>query len=382
MNVIVIGKNHNNTLGLIWSLHEGGHKVILLLYEEKFNYVSKSRFVDKFFLIKKEDNVINLLKVVSSSCVSKPVVLASNDDDAFLLNAHSDELLPYCFFEGGVQEGGVNRYRNKDEGEKLAKQCGLTIPQTSLIFSQSELFNLPMEYPLFIKANNSIHGGKLAMCKCDSLDEAECFVRGIPKEYFPLQVQKFIDKDFELMLLGCSLFGGKNVVIPVANKKIRQYPQNTGGGAWSQSLEVGKNNDLVQLSDKVAMYLRQIEYTGNFSAEFLYSGGKYYFLEINLRNDGTSWLSTCSGYNLPDMVCRSFGDPKFVLSSNTFHQMYYMNVVWNFCCMIKGDIGVIEWLKQFGKKTCYSHYNKHDMVPFFTFLFYYVISTLKRKIHL
>ena len=50
MNTIVLGDNHNNTLGLIWSLYEGGHKVTLFLYNEKNNYLSKSTYVDKTYL--------------------------------------------------------------------------------------------------------------------------------------------------------------------------------------------------------------------------------------------------------------------------------------------------------------------------------------------
>ena len=35
MNTIVLGTNHYNTLGLLWSLGEAGHKITLLIYESK-----------------------------------------------------------------------------------------------------------------------------------------------------------------------------------------------------------------------------------------------------------------------------------------------------------------------------------------------------------
>ena len=230
MNAIVLGNNHNNTLGLVWSLHEGGHRVILLLYDDKYNYVNKSKYIDRTYLIKEGDDIIGLLKKVSSTLDSKPVVLVAGDDDATILNDHYAELSSNCYFEGGHPDGSINQYRDKDKGEELAKKCGFDIPQTVVISNPDELASVPMSYPLFIKGNNSVHGGKAAMKKCDTQQEAEVFVNGLPQDYFPLQVQEFIEKEYELMLLGCSLYGGKKIICPVANKKIRQYPKNTGGG--------------------------------------------------------------------------------------------------------------------------------------------------------
>lgn len=381
MNTIVFGANHNNTLGLVWSLHKGGHKVILVLYDDQNNYVGKSRFAEKVYYIKPEDNVIALLKQISSNIESKPVVFVSGDDEATMLNEHYAELSQYCFFEGGKPDGSINKYRDKDEGELLASKCGFTLPQTTVISKPEEIADVPIKYPLFIKANNSVHGGKSAMRKCDTPEEAESFVKSLPLVYYPLQVQEFIKKEYELMLLGCSLYRGKRVICPVANKKIRQYPQNTGGGSWSLSIEVAANEELRQLANKVATYLCEIEYTGNFSAEFLYSGGKFYFLEINLRNDGTSWLSTCSGYNLPDMVARSFVDANVTTEGCVFCHRHYMNIMWDLHYLRDGSVRLVQWLKQLNKDTCYSHYYKHDRKPFFTFITGQIYSVIRKKIN-
>lgn len=368
MNVIIVGINHNNTLGLIWSLGEAGHLITLVLHKSKYNYANKSKYVKSTYLINDDSEIIDLLKKLAIGTKDKPVVFVSTDEDATLLNEHYLELSEYCYFEGGRPDGSINLYRDKDEGECLAKKCGFTIPQTVVIKSPVELTNVALRHPLFIKANNSVHGGKSAMKKCDTYEEAESFVNSLPQDYFPLQVQEFIEKEYELMLLGCSLYGGKRVICPIANKKIRQYPKNTGGGAWSLSTEVAASEELRLLAEKVANYLKEIEYTGNFSAEFLYSGGKYYFLEINLRNDGTSWLSTCSGYNLPDMVTRSFFEDNVNADDCVFHQRHYMNILWDMAYAFHGGIGFFKWLSQISTNTCYSHYNKKDIKVFLTYI--------------
>jgi len=375
MNTIVLGTNHNNTLGLVWSLGMAGHIVYLLLYDNSTNFVCKSRYISKTIVIRRNSNVIELLKNVASELGEKPVVFVSNDVDATLLNDHYQELIDCCYFEGGRCDGSINQYRNKDTGNQLALKCGFILPKTLVVNSSQELDFSSFQYPILVKANNSVHGGKAAMKKCDTQQDSEWFINSLPEEYFPIQVQEFIEKDYEIMLLGCSLYGGNRVFCPVANKKIRQYPKYVGLGSWSESVEVAGNSELEQLAQYVSQYMREIEYTGNFSAEFLYSKGKYYFLEVNLRNDGTSWLSTCSGFNLPDMVCRSFVDNDVSDKGCSFRKMNYMNILEDIQFVRDKSVKLGQWLKQFNRHTCYSHYNKQDKIPFW----YYVISILLHK---
>lgn len=378
MNTIVLGTNHNNTLGIVWSLGEAKHTITLLLYDDGNNYVSKSKYVVKTILIHKNEDVIELLKLVSSEMEEKPVVLVSNDSDATLLNEHYEDLRRYCFIEGGGSNGSVNKYRDKDIGNLLAKKCGLSLPEYLVVGSKKEINYDRLNYPVFVKVNNSIHGGKCATKKCDSRDVAEHFISNLPKEYFPIQIQEFINKDYEIMLLGCSLYCGKDVFCPVANKKIRQYPKNVGLGTWSESIEVSRDEELKELAKKIAYYVGEIGYTGNFSAEFLYRAGKYYFLEVNLRNDGTSYLSTASGYNLPDMVCRSFVEDKISIEAYKFRKKNYLYLFSDFHYVLDKSVGLIEWFKQFNENTCYSHYNKHDKKPFWFYL-KSIIKQMKKR---
>lgn len=376
MNAIVIGGNRYNAMGLVWSLGEAGHSVTLLLYDEgENNYVNKSKYVKRTILIDRDGDVISELKKIIAEMDSKPVVFADSDHKSHLLNEHFAELSEICYLEGGRSDGSINLYRNKDEEEKLAVKCGFAVPETVVITKPEELSDIKIPYPLFIKANNSIYGNKNATKKCDSKQEAETFVNGMPQAYFPLQIQEFVEKEYELALLGCSLYRGKKVICPVASKKIRQFPKGIGATCWSLSLEMSGSEELRQLGEKTALYLQELEYTGNFSIELLYAKGKFYFLEINLRNDAISWLSTCSGYNLPDMVCRSFVDENVSADNCAFSQKHYMYVLLDLNYVKDGSVKLLQWLKQFKRDTCYSLYNKNDKRPCFKCLF----SILKRK---
>lgn len=382
MDTIVLGINHYNTLGLIWSLGVAGHNVTLLLYAGPNAFVNTSRFLKKVVLIHEGDDVIEIIKQTASDFPEKPVVLVSSDADAALLNDHFLELSKYCFFEGGQSDGSINKYRDKDAGNRLAIKCGLTVPDNIVVSSAQEFSPEKIQYPIIVKANNSINGGKTVMKKCCSKEEAGRFVASIRKEFFPIQVQRFVDKEYEIMLLGCSLYGGRTVLCPVANKKIRHFPSPMGIGSYSESIEVRQYNDLLQLASKVSLYLQDIEYTGNFSAEFLYSKGEYFFLEINLRNDGTSWLSTCSGYNLPDMVCRSFVDMNVDDFKCEFHNKYYMNILYDFNHVRQGKVSLWRWLQQFAGNTCYSNFYNKDWHPFCVYIKHFIKEYLKKKAHI
>ena len=158
------------------------------------------------------------------------------------------------------------------------------------------------------------------------------------------------------------------MICPVANKKIRHYPVPMGLGSYSESIDVRQSDDLKLLANKVELYMRRIEYTGNFSAEFLFYKGKYYFMEVNLRNDGTSWLSTCSGFNLPDFVCRSFEEIDVCADNNVFKKKYFMNIMADLHHLRNGSVKLVDWIKQFNGQTCYSHFNKNDRRPFVRYL--------------
>ena len=377
MYTIVLGSNHSNTLGLVWSLGEAGHKVILLLHECKYAYVNKSKYIYRTVIIHEGDSVIDSIKRIALCIEEKPVVLVSSDYDASLLNDHHKDLSDYCFFECGRPDGNLNLFRDKDIGNRLAMQCGLDLPKSCLVNSAGDFSIASFQYPILIKANNSIHGGKRTMRKCDSSLEAQHFINGLTEDFFPILVQEFIDKDFEIMLLGCSLNGGERVVCPVANKKIRHFPSPTGPGSYSESVEVQQNEVLKTLAAKVALYIQDIGYTGNFSAEFLFCKGIYYFLEINLRNDGTSWLSTCSGFNLPDFVCRSLVGENVSEDGTLFHKMFFMNILADFNNVRERKISLFKWLMQFKHNTCYSHYNPKDLIPFLFYLKSVAIESIK-----
>lgn len=371
MITIIVGENHNNTLGLVRSLGEVGHEVYLLLCRDTFNYVAKSKYVKKTFYVNNELSIPEQIKMICNSFQSRPVVFCSSDEYASLLNSCYDELSQYCYLEGGKD---INLYRNKDKGNDMASFCGFCLPRTWMFYTKRDNVD-NIAFPVIVKANNSIHGGKKDLQVVDCIDKLNEVINGIDDSFFPIQVQEYIIKDYELMILGCSIAQGSNILATVAQRKIRFFPNEYNAGSFSKSIKIDDDPSLVDLRMKLSNYMNQIHYTGLFSAEFVFSQGKYFFLEVNLRNDGTSYLSTCCGCNLPDILCKYFNGEKVITIGDYKPGLYMVNVS-DFGNVLKKKISFYTWLKDFKRSTCYSHYNKHDIKPYIA----YLISFFNKKL--
>lgn len=373
MNVIILGDNHNNTLSLLRSLGEEGHYIVLLLHKIKHNYANKSKYVKTCRLIEEGDDIIQII-IDSAKCLNdKPALFTCDDHDASFIEDHRGELSEFCYCEGGSGDKNINCYRNKDVSNTLAEELGFVIPKNVVLDREDEAAIEELKYPVMLKANNSIHGGKEVQEICYDSQTLSASLKKIPPESYPVQVQEFIEKEFEIMLQGCSCNGGKEVICEVANRRIRVYPFTYGACSYGKGIEIDCDDKLKDLRAKVVAFLRRIEYSGQFSAEFLYYKDTYYFLEVNLRNDGTAYLSTKCGYNLSHLYCQSLKrDSDTNIHNKRFVPSFYMNSVGDLHYVIKRKISFFSWIKDFVRTGCHSHYNPKDKRVYF----YYIIDVV------
>ena len=367
MNIIIYGTNHNNTLGLVRSCGEKGHRVTLLLKKGKIDYVDKSRYIKKCIYLTPNTDVIATIKEVASLSAEKPILFSAGDAEATLVDAHIEELRPHVILEGGLENNAINKYRDKEKSNKLAQQIGFNLPKTWIVEDSQQL---PKEkiFPIIVKANNSTQGGKAIQRICHNQIELSEQLNNIPSNNYPIQIQEFIDKEFEIMLQGCAMNHGERIFCRVANRKVRFYPHVYSAGSYSYSINIEDDKGLMELREKVSIYLKEIHYQGLFSAEFLFSKGKYYFLEVNLRNDGTAYLSTACGCNLANAFCNFIAANRIGIAN--YRPCTYMDARADFHHVRNGKVKFWTWLGQFLTAGCYSHFNWRDLRPFF----YYILK--------
>lgn len=378
MNIVLLAENHHNTLGLIWSAGTAGHVVYLVMKKVQVNYVNKSKYVKKVIYIDSDEEALQVVKELCNH-IEKPLLVASSEESAALIDAHYEELQCYCYTEGGGKNFAIQRYRTKSEANILAEAVGFKIPRSWNV-DYDLRHNLPADltYPIIVKSDNSGEGWKNALKPCYNETELQMHLQSLSESLFPLQLQQFIEKEYEMLFLGCALDGGKMVYAPVGHRKIRHYPTVYGIGSYSESFFTDEDVKVKNLVNKAQCFMQKINYTGLFSVEFVYSKGQYYYLETNLRNDGTSILSTMCGYNLLDMLCKYFTSESIELSKVQYVPRHYMHFVCDSHHIFRGNVSVCTWLKQLCGAGVYPYFYFRDMKPTIYYFFDLIYHKFER----
>lgn len=371
--VIVIGGNHHNTLGLIRSTGERGLSVYVFLVgcdDISTCNLRFSKYIKKLYQLRYDEEIIDLLKKHFWNNAVKPVILCASDSSVCLLNEHYNELTDkFCFFNAGVQ-GRISFFMNKMNMFPLAETCGLNIIKTWNL-TKGDTIPIDMIYPCFCKANNSAIDGKNGIGVC--YDE-----KGLKNRLnlgSSFLVQEYIEKDYEIDIVGFSYNHGENILIDGVCRKIRDYTDRQS--QYDVLEDIAKYPDVDYLAIKELV--RRIGYEGIFSVEFIYCGGKYYFLEINLRNDGTGWLFTCSGANYPYMWYLYSNNQEIL--HRKIHTPLYLMQISDFSDVIHKNISFFHWLRDLSRTRAFFIFNLRDPKPFIFMMWYYFKLTL-HKLHI
>ena len=277
---IVLGGDHHNTLGVIRALGHAGilSSLIILSDGDETPYVSKSRYVSGVKVIKRSEDLPDLLLSDYSSKTLKPVVFCCHDALESILDLNADKLGHAFILPRGTIPGSITELMNKEKMGELARKCGLRTP--------------PEEgFPCIVKPLVSKDGKKDWMRVCKNSEELERCVGLYGRSN--LQVQRYIDKEDEYQLIGCSLPDGK-VIIPGVSSILRPCP-----GSNTSFLHFSGPDTIVE-SSPVIDFVHSTGYVGLFSVEFVRDkDGTDYFLEMNFRNDGNAVCVVRAGVNLP-----------------------------------------------------------------------------------
>lgn len=362
--ILIIGGDHHNTLGLIESLALKGIKsYAIIVSHTSSSYVLKSKFLIEGWLCHTDSNVLECMFQHFSDTNEKTIVIASNDNAASLLDNNSDVLEQYFILPNSRFKGQLTSMMSKQYMSNLACKVGLTIPETVLVVNNE--LNDNVDFPCITKAISSVDGDKDNIKICQNIEELKDFLNN-QKHCLVIQIQKFIDKQFEFQFLGCSLDSGNEVIIPGRTQIDR--PNGIDNTFFLKFSKYEEN--LNPVVDKVKEFIKETGYSGLFSVEFLRGkDGKNYFMEMNFRNDGNAYCVTDSGMNLPYIwyAYNAGLDYKEEVIKD-IHDSYIMPELYYTKRAFAGEVAWREWRKNLKKTTCYTTYFKQDKKPFIYFL--------------
>ena len=363
--VLVIGGNHQNTLGVIEALGQKGvcsHVIILGKIQSSF--VLTSKYVDKGRICEDEESVITTIKCLFTSEKKKVVAIACCDDAANIIDKHYESLQKFMVIPTIKEYGNLMEWTNKEKMTNTAKELGITIPLSWLI--KDNIIPEDIVFPCVIKPITSVHHGKSGFAKCTSRMELQSYLDA-KKEGEAVQVQQFIEKYFEFQYIGCSLNAGEEVIIPG-----RTHIETTTGFNNLVFLCYDKYDSSFEKTVKDSKrFVKETGYSGLFSIEFMRGiDGKDYFLEMNFRNDGNGIAVTSSGTNLPYIwyLYASGADYKKEILKSEVTTTYMMPEFSFLMSVFNGEVTFKEWLSDLKKTTCYLTRFKDDMKPWHAYM--------------
>ena len=215
--VIILGINHESTLGFVRCFGEEGIRPICVMYgtDEGLVFASKYPSVKHF-----EETTEGCLEyIISNYCniTPKPFLFGSNDESASVINKNYNRLKEHFIIESAKDtEGEIVRLMDKWAIYQIAEKHGLKVAKTILI-KRGERLPEDIDYPVFTKSMRTIDGGKSDEKICRNEGELNCFLEQCHAD--SIMAQRFIEKKEEFNYYGFSCNG--EVFIPYENHRPR-----------------------------------------------------------------------------------------------------------------------------------------------------------------
>lgn len=370
--VFILGGDHYNTYGVVRSLGEKGiiSNVAIIGTHSNDSFVLKSKYIEMGDAFIEKDESINFL-ISNASKFCKNILICCCDDAEELVMDHYKELrelfvLPIC---DSIES--QKAFMNKSVITKLAEGHGLTTPNTWKAVNRQ----IPdvITYPCITKPETSTSGRKSDIVKCRNREELENVIYD-QHRCSDFTIQQFIEFEKEISILGTVLYDG-TIVFSGCIEKIRTCMIGTSSFA-----RMVDNSIIGDNKEKLVKLLKSTTYRGLFSAEFLLKDGILYFLEVNFRNDGNTYVATASGLNLPYLYVQSWlSQDKFEIPVPKFPCYFMLDIEDFISNVLSGRTNYVEWIRNLHQVDCCLVYNKKDKRPFQKKLIYIIISLIKRK---
>ena len=369
--VVVLGNDHTNSLGIVQSMGKAGYEVLPFVWGVKSGMLRHSRYVKQLYTAKNAQACVDLMIRIFGDEKRKTPVIACCDLAALTLEANKERLEQHFLFEYATN-CTLEYLAVKEHQVQLALEAGFSVPRTWVLDNIEEL---PKDicYPCLIKPLVSSQGAKSDIKVCRTKEELQANYRSL-KYTEKVILQQYIEHDYEISILGCGMKNGE-VQIPCVENKLSLYPKNVGLECLA-NMQPLEDEEIIR---PISALVKRIGYVGLFSVEMMHNkaDGKFYFTEINLRNDGANSFVLKYGVNLPlvhvaDLLDRE--QPSF----ERFCPGFYIWEMHHVSSLLHRDIGLGQWLKEVQMSRGFLTYFSEDKKPFY----WQFLSPFLRKLHL
>lgn len=361
--VIIVGGDHHNTLGLVRAFGQAGYYVMLFVVaENNKSFVSYSKYVSKCCIVDDDDKVIELLLSRTLETSIRIPIITATDKSAENLDDHYIDLSKhYILANCSEKQGGISRWMNKEYMLKEASKYGLLQPFSLFVDSNTDFKadTTHVPFPCVVKPIKSSMSSKNDFRICNNNSELRDVLTDMTNRGVSTVIQEFINIEYEFLIIGarCRKTYKNHVVGGLHKHKCCKDINNMGMLVTAETTpDIPIGIDIAKLD----AFLESIDYEGLYSVEFMISGDKAYFTEINLRNDGCLFCWTNAGCNIAVNWVREMTEdiePIYnkIKRNNMLVEVSYLKYYWK---------NVFVMLKDFINSDAFAIYDSNDIKPF------------------
>lgn len=371
-DLVIIGVSHHNTLSMIRSVGHEGVKPHVILYGHAKSYIEHSKYMASYRHVETAEEAVEALVSFCRGTDNKPIVITCSDEISMILDRRYDELYSLCHFFNAGEKGRVARFMDKQVQTTLAKECGFATPWSIECLPDNTPYE-EVQYPCIVKPKESVHGGKKIFV-CYNIEELKVSLKEFDAKYAVI-IQQYIKGEYEVVIIGLTISGYS--IIPGVAKKHRDYK---GATTYSTIYPIsGISRSVVTAAEQM---LRQIKYEGLWGIECIKMGENYYFIELNMRNDATTYSMATAGVNLPMVYYQTHNDDIYVLNTTMRVEIINSMVEFDdFNFVLKRTVSLRQWRNELKGCRCRYYYDNDDKAPYRAKRIEYVKFLFNRLFH-
>lgn len=280
--VIIVGADHYNALGVIRSLGKCGiNPIFLLVSNEKICFSSKSKYIKECIKISDNSLILPTLYDIKKKYNKKPILIPTGDPIEKLFDENYSELSEYYYLPNiNEKNGEIIKLMDKTNQEKLCKKFKIKTAKSYILNINNFKYSEVYPQKVILKPYISADGKKSDIIIANGKNEIQKSMTELKKlGYDKILMQEFINYDMEYAMMGMSYKG--NVIIPGINSNDYIYPSERGNTSFATMFPV--DDFMFDISNIIDM-ISSMNYTGLFEVETFKVGNELYFNEMNFRN--------------------------------------------------------------------------------------------------
>ena len=361
-NVILVGGDHHNGLGLVRSFARHGVQPYGLIVNPKGGgFVAKSKYWAFVEELRNDSEIVPFLlgayRYISNE---KTLVIPWSDGAAEAIDTNLDVLSEHFILPSiAGKQGEIVKLMDKAAQIELTEYLGLSMLPSAIVCLPIAQTDSPIEFPVILKPVMSTEGTKADMAICGNAEQYNEAVSHLANRGFQrILVQKYMPQRKEYVVDGAI---SENAVAFSVVRGIRQWPPDFGTGSFS---EYAVDDVTTSFVNEVLGKISGLGYRGPIDFEFFEnSEGRFFINEINWRSSGRNFVSPQTGVHAAYMYyCDVVGIPYDGQYVNCVPG-YNMNEATDAKHFIKRDISLGEWVCDVRRSGSLSIWDAHDLKP-------------------